>query len=243
LAKFLELHKGSKQWLKEVSKLQPLILDNPRAKLVQGYKRKHHGIVTDNEKDQVKDWLFGTTCTLVSSASPNQRDEIIVGKCPVTGEPVKERMYLYQFCKRNEVYMDFIKHEDDGGYPGALDAEGNPRIGFTTFEKLLPINFKRMTKSYKQMCGCVCLDTRWMHTGLKEFRTERIRHLDYLVGKYTNDPTMPPERMAKLERKLADYQSKVWPNGHDQEQVHPTAKDAMLSLTCPTIGTMDFAPY
>jgi hypothetical protein len=79
-----------------------------------------------------------------------------------------------------------------------------------------------------------------MHTGLKEFRTERIRHLDYLVGKYTNEPTMPPERLAKLERKLADYQSKVWPNGRDQEQVHPTAKDAMLSMTCATVGTTDY---
>jgi hypothetical protein len=75
-------------------------------------------------------------------ASPNQRDEIILGKCPVTGEPVKECMYLYQFCKR-EVFVDFIKHKDDGGNPGALDEEGNSRIGFTTFEKLLPVNFKQ----------------------------------------------------------------------------------------------------
>jgi hypothetical protein len=38
LAKYLELHKGSKKRLKEASKLRPLILDNPEAKLMQGYK-------------------------------------------------------------------------------------------------------------------------------------------------------------------------------------------------------------
>jgi hypothetical protein len=99
LAKCLELHKGLKKRLKEASKLRPLILDNPEAKLMQGYKRKHHGIVTDNEKDLVKDWLFNT-CPLVS-ALPYQRDEIIVGKCPVTGE--------WRTCERTRVFVPVLQ--------------------------------------------------------------------------------------------------------------------------------------
>jgi hypothetical protein len=65
----------------------------------------------------------------------------------------REPVYLYK-KSRTWLYHLFKKTVAQGGCAIARDDDSNVVIGATTFNKLLPTNLRKMTKTHKIICGC-----------------------------------------------------------------------------------------
>ena len=148
----LDLSRGMKNKMREASTKRRKIMHGDGETLTHIHKRKSPSDkkLTPENIEAVRKWIF-ENCDKVST-SPNARDQVFVTD-PITGEKKKHQKWYYKFSKR-ELYNDFKKPVQDGGFHLSRDKNGNMEFGRTSFEKCLPPNLGRMTNTQKCMLGC-----------------------------------------------------------------------------------------
>ena len=196
--------------------------------LVQMYKRRSLCIVNDENKSIVKIWAL-YQCKIVVE-SPNQKDTRNVYD-PETGEKTGvERVYVYEEGQRS-LFEEFKLPADEGGCALAYDASGELQIHRTTFEKLLPVNLKRMNKTHKAMCCCsTCQNCEWKVKAAVEHRKRVSEHFEVLLT--TKYPVGHPAR-TKVMANRDKYNTEAFPDG---KPLWDNKNDAYHSICCPSVN-------
>ena len=238
IAKLFHLSPTSRKRLGEMANARREIIsctDNAGF-LLQTYKRKSVSLVNDENKAIVKNWI---QCgTELVTPSPFQRDSRIVRDedgIKTHSEPV----FLYKQGK-GHLYAAFKKPVAEGGCRIALDEEGEVVIGRSTFEKLLPVNLRKMTDTHKEICGCKeHKNMQYKHEALLKNRDGRKKTFDELLEfKYKEGK----EGHEQLKAAKEDFVKAAYTD--EGTHIWPTATEAYLSMTCKPVGDKDWmVPY
>ncbi|MGL5936767.1 MAG: hypothetical protein ACRCZI_14225, partial [Cetobacterium sp.] len=201
---------SAKKRLKEAAIVRRDILAavEDRPPLLQTHRRKIRSdkIVTDENKEIVRNWCLNHN-QLVST-SPFQRDSRFVkdenGKKVMDGDTaLREPVYLYK-KSRSRLYEHFKKPVNQGGCYLARNEEGQVVIGPTTFNKLLPTNLHKMTKTHKIICDCrEHQNMEFKHEALLYNRRERKKHFDVLINTDFNVADHPIENARMIQNRDA----------------------------------------
>jgi hypothetical protein len=124
---------------------------------------------------------------------------------------------------------------EEGGCHIARNEDGEVVIHRTTFEKLLPVNLKRITETHKQICGCKeHKNMQYKHEALLRNRNRHVEWFDHLLNfVYKKGKAHEECKEAKDRFVKAAFTE-------DGKHIWPTPNEAYLSLTCKAVGEEDW---
>ena len=83
----------------------------------------------------------------------------------------------------DSLYNEATKPASKGGWDQMLDEAGQPRMGESTFGKMLPPEFRKLTNKHAQDCVCVtCQDANLCLLDLKGYNRRRVQKMELQIS-------------------------------------------------------------
>ena len=96
-----------------------------------------------------------------------------------TGIKTREQTRYY-LSSVSDIWYEATRPLENGGFPGARDANGDIVMCETVLRNLLPKQLRRMTDSQKQMCACddCCIIANDMVANLNAWETRQLTSME-----------------------------------------------------------------
>jgi len=167
-------------------------------------RRKRYPLISDSLKILIQNWIIKHPSVV---ASPIAKDTILVRDMITGNKDRRVGKYLIQIYIR-ELHNDLIKSKNEGG----LDEVWNGKkllVSDTGLRYMIPINVKKFTPRYNQICECVvCIQAKQLQRSLNAWRNRNsIDNPAYRRVVMPNDMTLHSKPRDAIQNMLCPYTS------------------------------------
>ena len=167
-------------------------------------RKRRYPLIHKLLKTMIQEWIIKHPSIV---ESPIVQDKILVHDKLKGKKTQRVGKYLIQISIR-ELHNDLIKSKNEGGLSEVWN--GNKLlVSDTDLRYIIPVNVKKFTPRYKQMCGYeVCIQAKQLQSSLNAWINRQSKG-NPVYGRVVmpNDMTLHPKSRDAIENMLSPYTS------------------------------------
>ena len=160
-----------------------------RPKLVEPHRRKSPRTTVNTEamRQSLKSWALSKSDQIKQSC--NTKDQVFAREHGTNkflkdqdGNKIRVQTAMWTGTVAS-LYKEAKKPVEEGGWDLMLNEIGEPTMGESTFGKMMPKEFRKLTQNHAQDCVCVnCQDAKFCMMDLMAYNRKRVQKLQQCIS-------------------------------------------------------------